>query len=123
MSEEFDSARWAANLKRLAELETIDSLGVRQVVKVADEIKKLVGRWGVFDEVCFRVARAIVEPAVAVSATRVGEVIETIIVRRRLPKDHDYYIAEPGRYFVRSMMGEFKRAGIPWNWRDRQRED
>lgn len=115
---DFDPDQWAAGVKRMAELNTLDSLGVRESLKVGDEIKRIVGRWGVMDEVCVRIARAIVENQI--SATRVGQLIEAIIVRRRRPKDDKYYPRNPGAFFVVSIKKEFAKLGVEWRPAERQ---
>lgn len=116
MAENFNPDRWAAGVKRMAELNTLDSLGVPESLRVADEIKRLVGKWGVMDEVCVRIGRAIVESQI--SATRVGQIIEAIIVRRRRPKDDKYYPRNPGAFFVVSVKKEFAKHGVAWRHGD-----
>lgn len=116
--QDFNAHQFAAVLKRAAERESLDSIAVTNTFKLVDEIRRWVKPWGVFDEVTIKVARAIVENRL--SPVRVGEIIETIVVRRRRPKADKYYIPNPGSYFVISVKREFQRAGIPWHATDRE---
>lgn len=118
MEEEFHSGRFAATLTRVTERPSLDSLAVDQVLAGVREMKHHVGRWGVYERVLSKIARAVVERDI--SPVRVGEIIETLIVRLRmqreqnLPEDHDDYITNPGAYFVEAVKAEFVNAGIEW---------
>jgi hypothetical protein len=121
MAVEFEHQKWAARVKRRAERGRLDDPAIEQVLAIVDDLRPWVAGWGVYETVMAKIARAIVEGKI--SPVRVGEIIETIIVRRRqYPEGHDYHIPEPGRYFVRSIMEEFTKAGEPWNWRDRKED-
>lgn len=94
------------NWTRLSQLESIDSLGTDVVRKVAAEIKRTVADPGLFDEVIFKIARAVVERRI--SPTRVGEICDVVAAKRKTLKS-------PGAYFVAAIKSEFAKAEIPWH--------
>jgi hypothetical protein len=113
---QFQSGRWAANVTRISERRSLDSLDVDRVMAVAAELKKYVGGWGVMDVALVKIARFIVERQL--SPARVGEIIEATMIRLRLPAGHKYKPNNPGGYFMASIKKELELRGHSWNRRD-----
>jgi hypothetical protein len=117
---QFEHGSWATKVRRLSELKGLDSLGVDNTMKVASEIRRYVGPWGVWDRTIVKIARLIVERKI--SPVKVGELIETTLVRLRLPREHKHYPKNPGAFFMQSVMNAVAEAGLPWNGGDRDEE-
>lgn len=94
------------NWTRLSEIDHLDSIGTNAVMRTAAEIRRTVGDPGLFDSVILKVARAMVERRI--SPTRVGEICDAIVVKRKSLKS-------PGKYFVRSIQAEYRKAGLSWD--------
>lgn len=109
----FDAGKFAATLTRKSERRSVDSLDVDKAFAVVAELNRYVGRWGVYEAVQVKIARAIVERKV--SPVRVAEIIEATIIRLRLPEGHKHRPRNPGAYFVTSVKEELSRNGHAWN--------
>jgi hypothetical protein len=115
---EFDPGRWAANVTRLSERASLDSLDVDKAFKVAAELKALIGAWGVYAEVQLHIARLIVERDI--SPRKVAEIIETTMIRHRQPEllpdgtRNKKRVGNRGAYLVTSIKRELASKGIPW---------
>jgi hypothetical protein len=112
----FNASQWAANVTRISERRSLDSLDVDRVMAVAQELQRYVGRWGVMDVAAVKIGRFIVERQL--SPARVGEIIETTMIRLRLPDGHKYKPRSPGAYFMVSIKKELEKHGHAWNHRD-----
>jgi hypothetical protein len=106
--------RMATNWTRLSEIDHNDSIGTAAVMRTAKEIKRTIADPGLYDSVILKVARAMAERTV--SPTRVGEICDVVATKRaRHDAGRDGKPFSPGRYFVRAIMIEFERAGVPWH--------
>lgn len=112
MAISFDAGRWAAQVTRISERGSLDSVDVDRVFDTARELRPFLEKWGVFERVQVKIARMIVERDL--SPRKVGEIIETTIIRQRLEKHHKHYVRNPGGFFIASVKNELERKGLSW---------
>jgi hypothetical protein len=109
----FATSRVAAELTRATERRSIDSLDIDKSQLAARELAHYTRGWGVTQQTLVKIARKMIERQI--SPMRVAELIETALIRHKLPPEHPHHVRNRGGFVVGSIKKELVKNGFSWN--------